>query len=157
MSLVALCLMVSLQAATRADSFHRAAISGRYHLASPYATAFNVNATSSFFSSTGVTVPSGSITILSNDGLYIYAGVASLVTDTVNIGGTNYKHATVVSKPFMFNGSKAHVMIETTQHGVYGDVGFQIIRDSDNAMLQASWPDGFYQQLPMEYGGVTIL
>jgi hypothetical protein len=148
-------MVLALQVGSKADSFHRAAASGRYHLNSPYATAFNVNATSSFFSSTGLTTTSGTVSITSNV-IVIYAGVSKLTTDTVSIGGVTYKHATVTSKSFSFQGQPAHAVVETIQATTYGMVGFQIVADS-GAILTASWPAGFYQVLPLEYGGVTIL
>jgi hypothetical protein len=157
MSLIAITFALSLQVSGRADTFHRAALTGRYHLGgSPNATAFSVNAYSTTYSSTGVTVPGGSIAITSSV-LFINAAVASVKCDTVGIAGVNVPHATVESKTFSYKGVPAHVVVEMTQYTQFGLAGFQVIRNSDNAVLEASWSNGFYQQLPMEYGGMTIL
>jgi hypothetical protein len=156
-SLVAASLALSLQIAVKADTFHRAALSGRYHLgSSSYATAFNVNAYSTTYSATGATVPGGSIQITSNV-LFVNAGVASVTSDTTTIAGVVFKHATVVSKSFSYQGAPSHVIVEMTPYTAYGEAGFQIVRESDGAIVAASWPNGFYQQLPLEYGGMTIL
>jgi hypothetical protein len=158
LAVLALSLALTVPAASKADAFKRAALTGRNHVTgSPYATAYNINAFATVIASTGVTVPGGSVSIVNNEGLVFLAAVASLTTDTVTVQGVNYKHAVVNSQSFLYQGAKVHAMIEITQMNPMAVIGYQIIRDSDSALMTASWPNGFYQQMPLEYGGSTIL
>jgi hypothetical protein len=153
--LAAFALLLFVQAGSKADTFHRVAVNGAFHLTTAAATGLNVNSYSTYRSATGVTTPGGTI-VLTNDKLSIHVGVASVVCDTTTILGTAYKHATVTTTAFTYNGDAAHLVVEVTAYTRYGEAGFQVVRNSDGATLTASWPNGFYTQMPLEWGGVTI-
>jgi hypothetical protein len=157
-SLLVLSFMLSIQLAASAQaSFHRAAINGLYHLGgSPAATGFNVSAMSINYGNGSPTITSGTIIVASST-LFVSSAVASITVNTLVIGGVAYKHSTVVGASYMYNGSKAHVVLELTAYSPLGEVGFMIVRDSDAAVMAASWPNGFYQQIPLQTGGLSIL
>ena len=48
-------VILCTQFASKADTFHRVAVNGRYHLNSAYATGINVNAYSTTYTATGIT------------------------------------------------------------------------------------------------------
>jgi hypothetical protein len=155
-SVIALCVMLSLQAAVRADTFHRVAVNGTYHITpgSTAATGINVSATSSP-TSTG-TLYGGTIT-LTGPGLSFHTGVTGLTVDSMTVNGVAYKHAKVTSTTISYLGQAAHIGIETAAYTSLGEGGYQVVRNSDGVVLTASWPNGFYQMFPFQLGGVSIL
>jgi hypothetical protein len=149
-------VILCTQFASKADTFHRVAVNGRYHLNSVYATGINVNAYSTTYTATGITVPGGTV-MITNDVMTFYTSVKSIKVDTMLILGVPRKHGTVTTGTFIFKGEAAHAVVEVAAYTLYGEVGFQIVRNSDNAILYASWPAGFYTMVPLEYGGISIL
>lgn len=155
-ALFAVALALAQQSGSKADSFSRAGVNGYYHLTSAYATGFNISAYSTYYAATGQTIPGGSVTISSNV-LAVHAGVTKLVNNTIVIANVTYKHAVITTASFSFQGAMAHAVLELTACPAYGRVGFKIVRDTDGLMMSGSVVNGLYAQLPLEWGGVTIL
>lgn len=161
-SLLVLSFLLFLQPGSQADTYYRAATNGRYYYDGIHLTQFNVSVYKTYSDATGITSVWGSLSVIASN-FAVSTTVQSEDFSNLYILGLYYKHAVVTSNTFNFTDPvtqqrvPAHMVIELTQFGPTGQGGIKIIRNSDNAILLKSSPDGLlYGELPFLSGSVTI-